>query len=81
MSWAVLSLVSMVLVPGMGTPVEEADARETQCADSEWILAVDSIAGHLVQFESCRAVPGFWPAMEIDTGDWRTYRHLFATGI
>jgi hypothetical protein len=75
----VVALLVTLLVPGAVPATAEGGAGQGQCAESEWILAVDARTGHLAEMESCHVLGEFGPAADLDTGDWRQYRHVFAT--
>jgi hypothetical protein len=68
---AALVLAGLAVAPGTA-------AGEPECPDPDRLFAVDAADGHLAEVPYCGPEQGFLPATEVDGGDWRGYRDVFA---
>jgi hypothetical protein len=61
----------------LSTPPASAGAA---CPDSTRVFAVLQSTGHLTEIPACPSQSTLGPTAEVDAGDWRGYRQLFAAG-
>ena len=55
-----------------------ADVTDTTCLAPQRLFAVDAQSGHLDEIGFCAGTASLAPAVEVDVGDWRSYRELTA---
>jgi len=71
-------LAGLLLAAGFAGVPPHAQADPACGPPAQRLYAVDAHSGHLAELELCADRGGFLPATDVDGGDWRAYRDVFA---